>query len=105
VIDRRRQLDVLARLLARNRVVGILGARQVGKTTLVRAHASAGKRPVTFFDLERPQDLARVADPELALGDLTGLVVLDEIQRRPDLFPVLRTLVDRPRTLALPGAG
>lgn len=97
MIERRRQRTTLARLLARNRVVGLLGARQVGKTTLVRAHASAGKRPVTFFDLERPQDLARLTDPELALGDLTGLVVLDEIQRRPDLFPVLRTLVDRPR--------
>lgn len=100
MIDRRRQLATLKRLLARNRVVAILGARQVGKTTLVRTHASQQGKPVTFFDLERPQDLARLADPELALSELRGLVILDEIQRRPELFPVLRALVDRPKTSA-----
>jgi hypothetical protein len=100
VIDRRRQLATVKRLLARNPVVAILGARQVGKTTLARAHADRQKGGVTVFDLERPQDLARLADPELALADLKGLVILDEIQRQPELFPVLRTLVDRPRSPA-----
>ncbi len=49
----------------------------------------------TFFDLENPEDVARLREPELTLGPLRGLVVLDEIQRRPDLFPVLRVLADR----------
>ena len=53
--------------------------------------------PTTRFDLERPSDLARLQEPELALEPLRGLVVLDEIQRRPELFPVLRSLADRPR--------
>ena len=77
------------------RVVGILGARQVGKTTLARQVAAGFRGPTTFFDLERPQDVARLRDPELALDALRGLIVLDEIQRRPDLFPVLRVLADR----------
>lgn len=96
IIERRRQLDGLEALLGRSPVVAILGARQVGKTTLARVFAERHGRPVTFFDLERPGDLARLAEPELALEGLEGLVVLDEIQRRPDLFPILRVLVDRP---------
>lgn len=73
----------------------MLGARQVGKTTLAReiAHRFAG--PTTFFDLEDPDDQARLAEPKLALGSLEGLVVIDEVQREPDLFTVLRVLVDR----------
>lgn len=77
-------------------MVALLGARQVGKTTLARALAASTAR-ATSFDLERGGDIARLADPELALGSLKGLVVLDEIQRRPDLFPALRVLADRPR--------
>jgi hypothetical protein len=92
-------LAVLRRLLARNPVVALLGARQVGKTTLARQFA-ADLPQAEFFDLERAADLARLADPELALGTLTGVVVLDEIQRRPDLFPALRVLADRPRRRA-----
>ena len=86
-------------LLARNPVVALLGARQVGKTTLARELAGATRRS-EFFDLERAADVARLTDPELALGPLRGIVVLDEIQRRPDLFPALRVLADRPRTPA-----
>jgi predicted AAA+ superfamily ATPase len=97
MIERPRQLAILKRLLARNRVVAILGARQVGKTTLVREFAKRRTGPLTFFDLESPTDLARLSDPLLALEGLPGLIVLDEIQRRPDLFPVLRVLVDRPK--------
>jgi len=95
-ISHRRRIE---RLLRANPVVAILGARQVGKTTLARQIAGARAR-VHFFDLERSSDLARLSDPELALAPLRGLVVLDEIQRRPDLFPVLRVLADRPRTPA-----
>ena len=92
-----RDQDVLAvqTALGRFPVVGIIGARQAGKTTLARAIAKRQLGPVTHFDLEDPADLARLADPRLALGDLRGLVILDEIQRRPEIFPTLRVLADR----------
>jgi predicted AAA+ superfamily ATPase len=77
-------------------VVGILGPRQVGKTTLSREIADGWDGSASIFDLENPVDTARLADPMLALSSLRGLVVLDEIQRRPELFPVLRVLADRP---------
>lgn len=95
MIDRRRHLATLARLVDRYPVVGILGARQVGKTTIARQIAE-GFEESNLFDLEDPADLARLAEPKLALQDLRGLVVIDEVQRRPELFPILRVLVDRP---------
>lgn len=95
MIDRSQHLQVLQRLLARFPVVGLLGARQVGKTTLAKALAVAGGVSVTRFDLEDPAAIARLADPMLALGDLKGLVILDEIQHRPELFSSLRVLADR----------
>jgi uncharacterized protein len=95
VILRRGYIDEVRRLLRDFRVVGLLGPRQVGKTTLARQIAAAAEARTTFFDLERPEHLARLGEPELALAPLRGLVVLDEIQRRPDLFPVLRVLADR----------
>jgi uncharacterized protein len=70
---------------------------EVGKTTLARAFGETWDGPVTHLDLESAADLALLADPELVLRPLQGLVILDEIQRRPELFPVLRVLVDRPR--------
>ena len=76
-------------------MVGILGARQVGKTTLARQLAARYDGPVTFYDLEDPTDLARLAEPMLSLREARGLVIIDEVQRRPDLFPVLRVLADR----------
>ena len=91
-MERRRHLRVLERLLTRHRAVAILGARQVGKTTLARQIAARFRGPTAFFDLENPDDLARLAEPTLRPGALQGLVVIDEIQRRPDLFPVLRVL-------------
>ena len=100
VIDRSHHRQTLGRLLARSPVVAILGARQVGKTTLARRFVKQRRGPSTLFDLERAADLARLEDPELALGSSRGIVVLDEIQRRPDLFPALRVLSDRPRTPA-----
>ncbi|HET6202714.1 MAG TPA: ATP-binding protein [Planctomycetota bacterium] len=84
-------------LLRRHPIVEILGARQVGKTTLARQLAARRKGVCTFLDLEDPADLGRLGEPRFALVALRGLVVLDEIQRRPDLFPVLRVLADRPR--------
>ena len=81
--------------------MAIIGARQVGKTTLANQIAGKGRfRRVTRFDLESPRDLARLADPMIALEPLRGLVILDEIQRLPDVFPLLRVLADRPRTPA-----
>jgi len=82
-------------LLEHNPVVGILGPRRVGKTTLAAACMREFDGPVMRFDLEDPDDLARLREPKLALQDLQGLVVIDEIQRRPDLFAILRVLVDR----------
>jgi uncharacterized protein len=100
IIERLRHLAQLADLLTRYPIVAILGARQVGKTTLARQLVARTDTPTTVFDLENPVDLARLDDPMLALRDLSGLVVLDEIQRRPTLFPVLRVLADRPQSSA-----
>ncbi|MFZ4115823.1 MAG: ATP-binding protein [Chthoniobacterales bacterium] len=77
-------------------ILAILGPRQVGKTTLAKALAKSWKKgPVTHFDLEDPDDLARLTDASFVLKSLKGLVVLDEIQLRPDLFSLLRVLADR----------
>lgn len=76
--------------------VAILGPRQCGKTTLARdyiARFDAGQ--VHFFDLEDPDDINRLSDPRLTLERLRGLIVIDEVQRIPDLFPLLRVLLDR----------
>jgi uncharacterized protein len=82
--------------LRRAPIAALLGARQSGKTTL--AGMIAQERPATLFDLESPQDLARLQNPELALSATRGLVIIDEIQRKPELFEVLRVLVDRERS-------
>ena len=74
-------------------VVSVLGPRQVGKTTLARVIAS--EQPSHFFDLEDVDALARLAEPKAALDRLEGLVVLDEVQRKPELFALLRVLADR----------
>ena len=99
-MDRPRHRFALAAALRRSPVVAILGPRQVGKTTLAGVLARARGGPVTRFDLEDPEDLRQLADAKLALGELRGMVMLDEIQRRPELFPVLRVLADRPRAPA-----
>lgn len=96
MIPRSRHDTHLRRLLNQFPVVGLVGARQVGKTTLARSLAASAPGPVTFFDLEDPADLARLADPRLALESLAGLVVIDEVQHSEGLFALLRVLVDRP---------
>lgn len=74
----------------------MLGARQVGKTTLAQQLAKEWEGPTHHFDLEDPDNQARLGDPSFVLRDLRGLVVIDEVQLRPDLFPLLRVLSDRP---------
>ena len=89
LIPRKIDLQKLEELLAQFPVTAILGPRQCGKTTLARQLAVDH-----FFDLENPRDLARLENPQLALEDLQGLIVIDEIQRSPELFPLLRYLTD-----------
>ena len=96
---RQKYLNLISNNFRVNRVCALLGPRQVGKTTLARQFAQAfPSELVHFFDLENPIDLARLSNPMLALPPLMkhegSLVVIDEIQRRPDLFPQLRVLVD-----------
>ncbi len=88
--------DIVARIrrsLVRSQVVALLGTRQCGKTTLAR-HLVPGNSP-NYFDLEDPTSLARLGEPMTELAGLRGLVVIDEVQRRPDLFAILRVLADR----------
>ena len=100
MIERIRHLEEVRGLLAEFPVAALIGARQVGKTTLARRIAADWTGERHHFDLEDPRTEARLAAPMLALEPLRGLVVLDEIQRHPELFPVLRVLADRPGTPA-----
>ena len=93
MIDRESDLKLIRAALKRSRVVALLGPRQCGKTTLARRFVPVDS--LHYFDLEDPASLARLAEPDTALRPLKGLVVIDEIQRRPDLFPLLRVLADR----------
>jgi len=93
MIPRSHYLEALRLALARSRIVALIGPRQCGKTTLARTFLPEGA--ANYFDLEDPVALARLSEPMTALSGLTGLVVIDEVQRRPDLFPVLRVLADR----------
>ena len=93
MIKRTSLLNSLKRALARSRVVVLVGPRQCGKTTLARQLLD--ENSVNYFDLEDPASLARLDEPMTALRPLSGLVVIDEVQRRPGLFPVLRVLADR----------
>lgn len=98
MIERSEHAREIARLLEEFPVVAIIGARQTGKTTLARAIGSNHGVATHHFDLEDPRDDARLAAPMLALEALEGLVVIDEVRRRPDLFPVLRVLADHAGT-------
>lgn len=96
LIPRNQHISRITEAMRHSPVVTIIGARQVGKTTITYDIAERFKGSVSRFDLEDPDDLARLDDPKLALKDLDGLIIIDEIQRKPDLFPLLRVLVDRP---------
>ncbi len=93
MIKRTGDITQVQRAIKRSRVVALLGPRQCGKTTLARQFVSV--ESLNYFDLEDPASLARLSEPDTALRPLKGLVVIDEIQRRPDLFPLLRVLADR----------
>lgn len=99
LMNRKRLLHEISAQFRSARVVALLGPRQAGKTTLARQFAASGAWPfdsgLNYFDLEDPAHLDRLATPRLALEPLRGLVVIDEIQYRPDLFPILRVLADR----------
>ncbi len=98
MIERPTYLKQLAAAVRRSPVTALMGPRQCGKTTLARMFQQ-GKN-ASHFDLESPADLQRLQNPEMMLGALKGLVVLDEIQVMPALFNVLRVLADRPRNPA-----
>ncbi len=89
-LPRPRELEAVQARLRRGPVTALLGPRQCGKTTLAQALAAEH-----YFDLEDPRSLARLDEPQTALEGLTGTVVIDDVQRKPDLFPLLRVLADR----------
>jgi predicted AAA+ superfamily ATPase len=93
VISRPADLALIRTALRRSRIVALVGPRQCGKTTLARQFVAPDS--LNYFDLEDPASLARLSEPETALRSLRKLVVIDEIQRRPELFPLLRVLADR----------
>ncbi len=98
MIKRPFYISNLNNAIRRAPITALLGPRQCGKTTLARMLME--KQEATYFDLESVPDQRRLENPELVLGDLEGLVILDEIQLNPDLFSVLRVLVDRPSNKA-----
>src|SRR5262245_55470786 len=98
MITRKGTLDQIKKALARNRIVVLSGPRQCGKITLARELVREDSE--NYFDLEDPAGLRRLTEPMTALSPLTGLVVIDEVQRHPDLFPMLRVLADRRGTPA-----
>jgi len=89
-IERQRDAAKLRGLMESFPVTAILGPRQCGKSTLAR-----DLNPSHSFDLENPRDLAKLQNPMLSLEHLEGVVMIDEIQRQPDLFPLLRYLCDQ----------
>ena len=93
MIPRPGPITEIRRALQRSRIVALLGPRQCGKTTLARQIVPASS--LRYFDLEEPESLARLDEPMTALSGLRGVVVIDEVQRRPELFPILRVLADR----------
>jgi len=93
MIERSTITSTIQKALDRARIVALIGPRQSGKTTLARQFVPPNS--LNYFDLEDPITLARLDQPMTTLHDLSGLVVIDEIQRRPELFPILRVLADR----------
>ena len=96
LLERTRVKQTIEKALKRSRVVALIGPRQCGKTTLARQFVSP--ESLNYFDLENPINLARLSEPMTALAGLKGIVVIDEVQKHPELFPALRVLVDRKST-------
>ncbi|MBF0478257.1 MAG: ATP-binding protein [Candidatus Omnitrophica bacterium] len=94
MIERKRHLEIVHKALRRSPVVAILGPRQCGKTTLAKEVLKTYSKSV-YLDLESPAAIRSLQNPELFLSSLEGLVVIDEIQLMPELFKILRVLVDR----------
>ena len=97
ILERKLKKAVISSL-ARYPVVGLFGCRQVGKTTLAKIIAKAFRKKVVYLDIELPSDLSKLQEPELYLNQFTDhLVIIDEIQRMPALFPLMRAMVDKKR--------
>ena len=95
IIDRRAAARI-ARLFNVHPAVTVVGPRQCGKTTLARLYTEAGPQ-INYFDLERLSDRRRLENPESTLLDTVGTVVIDEVQRIPELFETLRVVIDNPK--------
>lgn len=94
----RNALDLIKKDLLKSPAVILFGPRQVGKTTLVKQIAAEDPAEYEYLDLELPSDRAKLSDPELFLSRLTQkTVILDEVQYIPELFPILRALIDQDR--------
>lgn len=102
-IPRDHLIQQISLLFKSHKIVGLTGPRQVGKTTLARSISKKFEQDIHFFDLEDPTDEALLNNPKLALEKLEGLIVIDEIQRKPELFTYLRVKADvmRPKTRIL----
>lgn len=98
LIPRPAVIAQIDRALAIHPIAALLGPRQCGKTTVARMIRE--QQPATYFDLENPVDVRRLSAPLTVLESLAGLVIIDEVQQRPDLFDLLRVLVDRPENTA-----
>jgi predicted AAA+ superfamily ATPase len=98
MIHRQRYLERLSKAIKRSPVTALLGPRQCGKTTLAKEFTKG--KSAHFFDLESPQDRARLQNAMLVLASLEGIVIIDEIQAMPELFPLLRVLADDPESKA-----
>lgn len=94
-MKRNKYIDDIKEEFKINPVVALLGPRQCGKTTLSEQYTKTLKEDFHKFDLEDPEDLAALENPKLLFNELKGTIILDEIQRKPGLFPFLRTLVDK----------
>lgn len=101
LVPRSAYLEAIHRVFKGHPICALLGPRQCGKTTLARQYIDHQKRPIHYYDLEDPDDLMVFENPKLVLEHLTGLVVIDEIQRCPNLFLYLRVLVDRNKDIQL----
>ncbi len=95
IIPRSAYLEAIQNAFRSHPICALLGPRQCGKTTLAQQYVKDHKGSVHYYDLEDPDDIKIFDNPNLVLEHLKGLIVIDEVQRSPDLFPYLRVLVDR----------